>query len=171
MKKMVAVLSAFLLSSTLYSADSDNGLSGAYVGVGLAIEAVPKHADEYGVGLVLKGGMALPQLFEGLGAEVELTKSLSDPEDGAGHGVSILTLAGYVTYDITIPDSPFSVRPRAGIILPNLGDNESVNSRDFGFSLGVAGVYALNEQLNAYVDYTVLGEYITNYTAGIELKF
>ena len=171
MKKIVAALSALLLASTLFAAEDKSELSGVYVGVGLAVQAVPDKWDENGIGLVVKGGVALPQVLENLGAEVEMTTSLSDPEDRNGHDVSILTLAGYMTYDIHIPDSSFFIRPRAGFILPNLGDSKSVNSRNFGLSTGIAGVIALNKQLNAYVDYTNLGENINNYTVGLELKF
>lgn len=171
MKKMVALLSAFIVSTTLLVAKDDMGLSGVYGGVGLAIQAVPDGWDEHGIGLVLKGGMALPRLLDDLGAEVELTTSISDPQYVNGADVSILTLAGYMTYTIEIPGTQFAVRPRAGIILPNLGDSDSVNSRSLGLTTGIAGLITLNEQLDAYVDYTNLGENINNYTVGIELKF
>jgi len=168
---MVALLSVFLLGASSMASEDGLDLSGVYGGVGIAIQAVPDGWDEYGVGLVIKGGVALPQLLENLGAEVELTTSLSDPQVVNGQDLSILTLAGYMTYTIEIPNTPFAVRPRAGVILPNLGDSDSVNSRSLGLSTGIAGLMILNEQLDAYVDYTNLGENINNYTVGLELKF
>ncbi|MEA3373680.1 MAG: outer membrane beta-barrel protein [Campylobacterota bacterium] len=171
MKKIVTAVLTLLLTSSLINAEESNELSGFYVGAGLAIHAVPNDWDDNGLGLVLKGGAALPQVLNNLGMEVELTTSLSDPETHNGHDVSILTLAGYMTYNIRFPDSHIFVRPRAGFILPNLGDTKSVNSRNFGISTGIAAVVELNKQMNVYGDYTNLGENINNYTVGVELKF
>ena len=170
MKKTVTLLSSLLLASALYGVEKKSEFSNVYVGAGLSVEAVPKGADSHGTGLVLKAGTQLPQLLKHLGAEVELTTSLIDPEWG-NKDINVITLAGYMTYDIRFPSSPVFVRPRAGFILPNLGNSDSVNSRDFGISTGLACLIELNEQMNAYVDYTNLGENINNYTAGVELKF
>ena len=170
MKKTIMLMASLLLATTLYATEKKSELSNVYIGVGLAVEAVPKGADDHGIGLVLRVGAPLPQLLKNLGAEVELTTSLVDPEWGK-KDINIITLAGYVTYDIRFPDSPLFVHPRAGFILPNLGNSDSVNSRDLGISTGLACLVELNEQMNAYIDYTNLGENINNYTAGVELKF
>jgi hypothetical protein len=46
-----------------------------------------------------------------------------------------------------------------------------VNSRDITFSSGIGGGYSVMENLDVYVDYTVLGEGVTNYGAGVEYHF
>lgn len=193
MKKLAAtLLTTAALTSALMAAE---GMS-FYGGGGLAIEAVPDSFDKndnatlsMGTAIVLRGGMNLPMLLEGFGAEVELTKSVINPEyeytytdyDYSGylpvsstrtekHDISIMTFAAYAVYTIPLGDK-FYVKPRFGIILPNLGDEKSANSRDITFSSGIGGGFKVMEQMNIYVDYTVIGEFVTNYGAGVEYHF
>lgn len=164
MKKFVfSVLVAGLLSVGAFAQEK----SGLYVGAGLGLEAVVKDADN-GFGLALKGGIKLDQLLKNLGAEVELGKSLSDPKIGPAN-IDVLTLAGYVTYDIKFGNSPISARPKFGVVLPNLGDE--IHSRDFALSTGIAGVLKINNDLNAYLDYTNVSEFMNTYTVGVEFSF
>lgn len=166
MKRSLKMMGASLILATSMFAQQQSGL---YVGAGLGVEAAPKDFDS-GLGLALKGGIHLDQVLANLGAEVELNKSLSDPSFGPVK-IDVLTLAGYMTYTIKFPNSPLSVRPKFGVILPNLGDSKSVNSRDFGLSTGIAGVLQINKNLNAYLDYTNMGEVINNYSVGVEFNF
>lgn len=140
-----------------------------YVGTGIGVLATVKDATS-GLGLALKGGVTLDSVLPNLGAEVEFNKSLVNPEYGSIQE-DVATLAGYFTYNIALGNSPISVRPKFGVILPNLGDAQSVNSRNLGFSTGVAGVLTINKNLNAYLDYTNLGEKINNYSVGVEFHF
>ncbi len=193
MKKLaVTLLTTAAITSALIAAE---GMS-FYGGGGLAVEGVP--ADDslsMGTAVVLRGGINLPMVLEGFGAEVELTKSVINPEykwtDYSSTGpnapytitrdISVLTLATYAVYTINIGEK-FYVKPRFGIILPNLGDSNRdvygdgnkdgwVNSRDITFSSGIGGGFRVMENLNIYVDYTVLGEMVTNYGAGVEYHF
>lgn len=168
MKKLTtALLTAGLLSSGAAAAEV-----GFYAGGGLAFEAVPDYDDlKMGLGVVLRGGMTLDSVLEHFAIEGEVTKSIVDPKyDYPGSDVkfNVNTLAAYAVYRIPVADK-FYVKPRFGIIIPNLGDE--INSRDVTFSSGIGAGYTVMQHLDVYVDYTVLGEFITNYGAGVEYHF
>jgi len=168
MKNILKIaLVMLMLSAVSYAKDvaADQGL---YVGAGLGIMATNKNADA-GLGLSLRGGFELDNVLKGLGIQVELNKSLSDPEASNGKDVDVMTLATYAAFDIPIPNSKVTLRPRIGVILPNLQDD--IDSRDFILSSGFAVTYTVQNNLRLYADYTVLGEGISNYSAGVEIKF
>ena len=155
---------------------------GFYAGGGMAFEAVPNYGDwKMGLGVVLRGGMTLDAVLEGFAAEVELTKSVIDPKidfegDSSRDKVNVTTLASYAVYRINVYDHLY-VKPRFGVIFPNLGGEEYwngtsvVNSRNITFSSGVGVGYTVMDHMDVYVDYTVIGEAITNYAAGVEYHF
>ncbi|MEJ2500667.1 MAG: outer membrane beta-barrel protein [Campylobacterales bacterium] len=165
MKKIASVATALLLSSSLFA--QQQGSNGIYVGVGLGLEAMPKHVDN-GMGLALKGGVELDQLLKNFGLEAELSTSLIAPEVN-DNNIDVLTLGLYTTYTIAIPNSPVSVRPKFGVILPNLSDD--LNSRDVALSTGVAGLFNLNEQIDIYAEYVNTSESMNNYMVGVEINF
>lgn len=164
MKKIAMFLTAALLSSTLMAQEQTNGL---YVGAGIGLEGMPKDYND-GMGLAVKGGIALDQLLKDLGAEAELTTSLIAPSY-KGKDINVFTLGLYATYTIEIPNAPFSFRPKFGLILPNLADE--TNSRDIAISSGLAGLYSPNGQIDIYVEYVNVSESVNNYMAGILLNF
>jgi len=163
MKKTILTLA--VLTSSLMAQETMQGL---YFGAGVGFEAMPKDFDN-GMGLSVKGGTALNQVLEYLGAEAELTTSVIPPQYPGGKDINVFTMGAYATYTIVIPDSPISVRPKFGVILPNLGDD--INSRDIALSTGIAGVMKVNKQLNAYVEYVNASEWMNNYMVGIEVGF
>jgi len=164
MKKVLLALA--ILSSVIY-ADSTNG-QGLYAGAGLGIMATDKNGDA-GLGLSLRGGAALDNVLKGLGIQAELNKSISDPEYRNGFDIDVMTLAAYATFDINIPNSAVSLRPKIGAIFPNM--NDDIDSRDLILSSGFGMTYAVESNLRLYADYTVLGEAISNYSVGVEIKF
>ena len=170
---MMKTLAKTLLATALISTSAMAAEVGFYGGGGLAFEAVPDTADlKMGLGVVLRGGMTLDSLLENFAVEVEITKSVIDPKferPGSDIKYNVTTLATYAVYRINIVDD-FYVKPRFGVIFPNLGD-DMVNSRDITFSSGIGGGYSVMENLDVYVDYTVLGEGVTNYGAGVEYHF
>lgn len=180
MKKLTrSLLATAVLSSAVMATEV-----GFYAGGGVAFEAVPSSFDwEMGLGLVLRGGMTLDTVLENFGAEVELTKSIVDPKvnyKNYANGrdkVNVTTLAAYAVYRIPVTNKIY-VKPRFGIIFPNLGGAEFegtndgvVNSRDITFSSGIGGGFTVMDHLDIYVDYTTIGESITNYGAGVEYHF
>lgn len=165
---MKKTLLALTLLACLVNAESTTTDQGLYVGTGLGILATDDNGDA-GLGLSLKAGLSLEDTLKGLGLQVELNKSLSDPENGGGRDIDVLTLAAYTTFDIEIPNSKVTLRPRIGVILPNMKDD--IDSRDLILSPGFGMTYALQDNMRLYADYTVLGESISNYSAGLEIKF
>ena len=162
------LLATAMIANTVMAAEV-----GFYGGGGLAFEAVPKYDNlKMGLGVVLRGGMTLDFVLENFGVEAEITKSVIDPKFDYGFGsekLNVTTLATYAVYRIPITDKIY-VKPRFGIIFPNLGD-DFVNSRDVTFSSGIGGGFTVMNHLDVYVDYTVIGEGITNYAAGVEYHF
>ncbi len=166
MKKLIFVLLMLLsIAGTTYAQEKQ----GVYVGAGLGMMAVPKDADA-GIGLALKVGFSLQSILKNLAAEVEIQKSLMNPKYG-GKEYDITTFAGYAVYNIDIPSSDFTIKPKFGIILPNLGDEESVNSRNYGFSSGLDVALKISDEMKLYVGYTNLGENVNTYNVGVELHF
>lgn len=165
MKKIISVAAALLLSSSLYA--QQQGSNGFYIGGGIGIEAMPKDFDN-GIGLAIKGGVELDNVLKNLGVEAELSTSLASPEIG-NYDIDITTLGVYGTYTIQIPASAFKIRPKFGVILPNLADD--INSRDMAISGGVAGMYTLNKQLDLYVEYVNTSETMNSYTFGMTVNF
>ena len=179
MKKLTtALLATAVLSSGVMATEV-----GFYAGGGVAFEAVPSNSQDWKMGLaaVFRGGMTFDGLLENFAAEVELTKSVIDPEVDytgtvGGDKVNVTTFATYAVYRIPVAGK-FYVKPRFGLIFPNLGGAEYwngdsvVNSRDVTFSSGIGGGFSVMEHLDVYIDYTVIGESITNYGAGVEYHF
>ena len=168
MKKLAsALLATAVLSSGVMAAEV-----GFYAGGGVAFEAVPKQNNlKMGLGIVLRGGMTLDSVLENFAVEAELTKSIIHPKyeiAGTDPKIEIGTLATYAVYRIPVADK-FYVKPRFGVIFPNL--NDDINSRDITFSSGIGGGFTVLDNLDVYVDYTVLGEFATNYGAGVEWHF
>jgi hypothetical protein len=162
MKKISALAVATLLTTSVYADIKP------YIGGGFGLLATPDYSGaKNALGLTIKGGITgFIDTMPGFGAILELNKSLSELSDNNGDA---LTFAGYMTYDIVIPNSLFAIRPKFGIIIPNAADD--INSRDLTFSSGIGAKMTLNEQLDIYADYTVLGEMVTNYSLGVEFKF
>ncbi|MBD3799947.1 MAG: outer membrane beta-barrel protein [Campylobacterales bacterium] len=167
MKKIVSIAAAVLLTSSVYA--QQHGSNGFYVGAGIGLEAMPKHVDD-GVGLAIKGGLELDNVLNNLGVEAELSTSLISPEISNNNKIDVTTFGVYATYMIDIPGSAFKVRPKFGLILPNLADE--LHSRgDVTISGGIAGMYELNNQLDLYVEYVNTSEAMNNYMIGLAVNF
>ena len=166
MKKVLIALS--ILASIVCAEDSVTDDQGLYAGVGFGIMATDDKGDA-GVGLSLRAGAKLDNALKGFGLQVELNKSLVDPERHNNRDIDVMTLATYATFDIAIPDSKVTLRPKIGAILPNL--NDDIDSRDLILSSGFGLTYQIEKSVRLYADYTVLGEKISNYAAGVEITF
>lgn len=149
------------LGLSLYASDPT-----IYAGGGLSFMAAPDCSGcENGFGLSFKGGVTniIAEMPE-FGVSGELHRSLSGLNDR-----DVTTVAAYATYDINVPGTAIAVVPKFGVIIPNASDE--IHSRDIAFSSGIGGIFNLDKQLSLYFDYTVLGEYITDYTGGVIVKF
>jgi len=166
MKKII--LSLTLLTALIQAEETTLNDQGLYLGAGLGILAADDNGKS-GIGMSLRGGVSLDNVLKGLGAQIELNKSLSDPEYVTGYDIDVLTMAAYATFDIEIPNSQVTLRPKIGAIFPNMKDD--IDSRDLILSSGFGMTYDLENNMRLYADYTVLGQEISNYSAGLEIKF
>ena len=162
------ILALAMLSTLSFAEETAAKDQGLYAGAGLGIMATDDRGDS-GIGLSLRAGVALDDALKGFGIQAELNKSLSHPETSRHTDINLMTLAAYATFDIEIPDSKVTLRPKIGAILPNLKDD--IDSRHLILSSGFGLTYALEGNVRLYADYTVLGQAISNYSAGIEIKF
>jgi hypothetical protein len=165
-KKILAFAAAVALATGANAAQGTENV-GAYAGLGLGIEVPPKDWDA-GVGLVFKGGYHLDSVLKNLAVEAELGAAIVEPEF-RNNELDVVTLGAYLAYNIHLPNSPIVVRPRFGFVLPNLGDD--THSYDISVSSGVAGVVEVNDLMDLFVDYTLVSETISNFSAGVEFKF
>ena len=167
MKKIALTAATLALASSLY-AQAPQEENSFYVAAGLGLEAMPKDYDN-GLGLSVKGGAILNELMHNFGVEAELTTSLISPEQPHGNDINVFTLGAYATYTIDIPNSAFAVRPKLGLIFPNLSDE--INSYDIAVSSGVAALMKINKQMKAYIEYENESEAMNNYMIGLEMSF
>lgn len=168
MKKIISILVICGFAGVLSLSAAEES-SGVYVGAGANVEAVPDSYNSSGIGMNLKVGAHIDQVLPKLGLEAEYTRSMSEPKNPASQKIKVQTVAAYLTYDICFKNSPMFVRPRVGVMLPNVGDK--INSRDFGLSSGADVGVAISRSVSAYFGYTNMGETINNYTLGVEIYF
>ena len=162
------LIAVAILTGITYAQESVPQDQGLYAGAGLGIMATDDRGDA-GIGLSLRAGVELDDVLKGFGLQAELNRSFSDPQNHNNKDIDVTTIAGYATFDIEIPNSRVTLRPKIGAILPNLDDD--IDSRDLILSSGFGMTYKLEENIRLYSDYTVLCEGISNYSAGIELSF
>lgn len=164
------VLALTMLATFAQAANTSSNNQELYLGAGLGVMATDDNGDD-GIGLSLRAGVPLNNVLKGFGLQLELNKSLVDPERNRNWNsdIDVVTFATYATFDIVIPHSKVTLRPKIGVILPNLDDD--IDSRDLILSSGFGMTYSVEHNVRLYLDYTVLGEQISNYSAGIEIKF
>ena len=167
MKK--TLLALVLLASVTFAQDSTSRATGLYLGAGASIMAINDKKGDPGLGMSIRGGLALDNVLKGFGAQFEINNSLIDPETRNNVDINVITMALYTTYDISIPNSSVILRPKIGAILPNIKDD--IDSRNLILSSGFGMTYGLRSDLRLYADYTVLGSGVSNYSAGLEVKF
>jgi len=166
MKKTLLALT--LLASASFAQDGAS-TTGVYLGAGAGIMTINDKKGDSGLGMSLRGGLALDDVLKGFGVQVEINNSLIDPETRNNVDIEVMTTALYTTYDISIPNSAVTLRPKIGAILPNMKDD--IDSRDLILSSGFGMTYGLRSDLRLYADYTVLGSGVNHYSAGLEVKF
>ena len=166
MKKIILMLAILASVSNAQAAEpADQGL---YAGAGFGVMQTIKDGDA-GLGLSLRAGKQLDSVLKGLGIQLELNRSFADPETPSGRDIEATTFATYATFDIYIPDSEVTLRPKIGAILPNLRDD--IDSRNLRLSSGFGMTYNIENNVRLFADYTILAEAINNYTVGLEIKF
>jgi hypothetical protein len=147
-----------------------------YAGGGMAVQSVTGHQDGFAV--VGKAGTYFNGGREGFGAEVELSRSLVEPESnggsrfgGGGSDVALTTLGGYGAFTVRHPQQPIAVRARLGLAWeyaePANGDNES----ELNVSYGLGGTAELAIGATVFIDYTHIEADVDHLNLGIQTRF
>jgi len=93
--------------------------------------------------------------------------------NGSGYGPSdrdiAFTIGTYLVYSYNIPNTKFYLRPRAGVVWPNLGDNIYKDSSSFGYGLSV--LYNFKNNFSGYVSYGSFGSGVNGGSVGISVDF
>ncbi len=170
MKRKIGFANALMMALTLsLSGAEQSALGSVYVGAGVGLEAVPSGYVSSGTAMSLKVGSKLDSFLPQLSGEIEYTKSLIQPKSSPTNKIDVATLGAYFTYDINFKNSPLFVRPRLGILLPNMGNK--INSRDLAISAGSDFGVLLSKRTSAYLGYTNMGETINNYIVAFQYRF
>lgn len=147
--------------------------SAFYVGGGMAVQSVTGHEDGYAA--VAKVGTHFEGGREGFGAEMELSRSLIEPESGGwgggGDDVALTTLGGYSTYTVRHPEQPIAVRARLGLAWeyadPENGDSED----ELNVSYGIGGTADLANAGTVFFDYTHIEADVDHLNIGLQTRF
>ena len=156
----------FLLTQTSHA-------ESAYANIGVGLLDTNR-VDNIGIGPVFRMGYLFRDLSNSFGIEIEanpMRADLKDEDNNYYHSDRDmgLTLASYIVYNFEIPETEFTIRPKAGIVFPNLGDNVYHDSSSLGYGLNV--IYNFKEDLGLYVGYGSFGTSVHQYSAGIEVLF
>lgn len=163
----IVIFSSILILTQTGHAES------AYANIGVGLLNTNK-VDNVGVGPVFRLGYLFSGVSNSFGIEVEanpMRVDMKDDDNSYYHSERDmgLTLASYLVYNFEIPDTKFTVRPKAGIVFPNLGDNVYKDSSGFGYGLNV--IYNFKEELGLYIGYGSFGSSANQYSAGLEVLF
>lgn len=163
----IMILASFLILTQTSHAESTY----ANIGVGLLDT---DSIDNVGAGPVFRLGYLFSDVSNSFGIEAEANPMRVDIKDDGNRYYHSdrdmgLILASYLVYNFEMPNTQFTVRPKAGIVFPNLGDNVYQDSSNFGYGLNV--IYNFKDDLSFFVGYGSFGHSVNQYSAGLEVFF
>ena len=148
-----------------------------YGNVGAAITSV-SYLDS-GISVVATAGMKMDQILPGFAVEIEASQTVVDPShsySSSDWDWSIFGLGAYAVYNVKIPNSPITIKPRLGLNYQNWTYDNAVSSyggaesSDMALSYGLNVSYPIGNNLNVYLDYTDKGS-SDNIGAGVGMSF
>jgi len=165
-KKIIILVSLFVLIETSHAESTY-----ANIGVGLLDT---KKIDNVGIGPMFRLGYLFNEASNSFGLEAEanpMVVKIDNNNNNSYHSNRdmAITLASYFVYNLHIPDTQFTVRPQAGVVFPNLGDNLYEDSSSFGYGLSV--IYKIKEELGIYASYGSFDSSVNHYSLGLEVSF
>lgn len=136
--------------------------------------------DSTGVGPLFKFGYLLGDKKNTLGIEIEANPMFADMNNdnntsgsfrnsGSGmNGDFAMTLGTSIIYNFEIPRSNFTIRPRVGVIFPNIG--EDIYKDSTSFSYGASVLYDFGG-IDGYLSYDSFGSSASRYSLGVAFGF
>jgi len=171
MKKILSTLAISAILSTGATAGE------IYGSIGGAITSV-SYLDS-GMSIVATAGMKMDQIIPGFAVEIEASQTVVDPSHSylsSDWDWSIFGLGAYAVYNVKIPNSPITIKPRLGLNYQNWTYDNKVStfggaeSSDVALSYGLNVSYPIGSNLNAYIDYTDKGS-SDNIGLGVGMSF
>ncbi len=170
MKKIILSACVALLSTSLNAGS-------VYVDMGMSVLDTD-YTNNTGFGPIGRLGYLLGDKDNSFGLEAELNPLMVDMDNdnlnsSSGYGPSnrdiALTVGTYIVYSYKIADTKFYLRPRAGVVWPNLGDNIYKDSSSFAYGLSI--LYNFRNNFSGYVSYGSFGSGVNGGSIGISVNF
>ena len=128
--------------------------------------------DNVAIGPIIRGGYLFKEESNSLGLEIEANPmSVKTQNTGNGHNNRdmAITLGTYLVYSFQIPDTPIRLRPRIGLVFPNLGENLYKDNNSVAF--GMSGLYDINKMFSVFISYGNFGSSANQYSTGLSVRF
>ena len=172
-KYFTSALAAFVLVSSVYAGSN-------YGSVGISVVDTDE-IDGSGVGPLVKLGHFFGDSKNAFGIEIEANPMRADMEDdhnstyGGGYSSSggmggdfALTFGTSIVYNYNIDNTGFSIRPKVGVLFPNISDDIYKDST--AFSYGGSVLYDFGGA-DGYISYDTFGSGTNRYSLGVAFKF
>ncbi len=168
MKKLILSACVTLLATNLNAGS-------VYVDMGMSVLDTDA-MDNTGFGPIGRLGYLLGDKDNSFGLEAEVNPLMVDmgnDNSSSGYGPSnrdiAFTIGTYLVYSYNIPSTKFYLRPRAGVVWPNLGDNIYKDSSSFAYGLSV--LYNFRNNFSGYISYGSFGSGVNGGSIGISVDF
>ena len=148
--------------------------------------------DGSGIGLLLKAGHLFGESKNAFGVEVEVNPMRVDKEENNNYGTYYngygygyrgnynnsssgmggsdfsVTIGTSLIYNYKISNTGFTIRPKIGVLFPNIG--EDIYKDSTTFSYGASAIYNF-AGVDAYISYDSFGSGANRYSLGLTFKF
>jgi len=163
--KSIIILTLLLCTTSIYAQNM-------YADLGIGVLDTNK-IENLGVGPMARLGYLFSKPSNSLGLEVEanpmVVKTKANSDNYHNNRDMALVLGSYLVYNYQLGDSKFLLRPRIGVVFPNLGDNLYKNGTSFAY--GISTMYKLNDDLSGYISYGSFGDSVHHVSMGISIGF
>jgi len=173
-KYLSSALAVLMLVSSVYAGSN-------YASAGISVVDTDE-LDGSGVGPLLKVGHFFGESKNAFGIEIEANPMRADMEDdhnstnggyynnsssGMG-GDFAITLGTSLVYNYNIDNTGFSIRPKVGVLFPNISDDIYKDST--AFSYGASVLYDFGGA-DGYISYDTFGSGTNRYSLGVAFEF
>jgi len=176
MKNKYLLIASLLILVTFSSVNAGSN----YASVGISVVDTDE-IDGSGVGPLLKLGHFFGDSKNAFGLEIEANPMRADMQDdhnatysggsssssGMGGDIAI-TFGTSLVYNYNILDTGFSIRPKIGVLFPNIGDDIYKDSTTFSY--GGSVLYDFGGA-DGYISYDTFGSGTNRYSLGIAFEF
>jgi len=166
--KILVLATSLVLFSTNLSAQS------VYVDIGMSVLDTDSTSST-GFGPLGRVGYLFNDKDNSFGIEAEANGLMVDRynidtnHNGPSDRDIAFTLGTYLVYSYALPSTKFTLRPRAGVVFPNIGDNIYKDKSSFAY--GMSLLYDFRKEFSAYLSYGSFGSGVKGASLGISVNF